>query len=350
MNAQKCLCAGDLSLLDLNTYQSIKISASLYADHLEYRILEKSSAAIILYFSSQSSLLQLSCEQDNYSLQCTAQQLISNNPDDIIVKSVKCVFSFMDESSYSLWLTNLSRCLQLSFYSVTNLRTNQNNEETMHLIPASNNSCNDNKKSAAAPLLSASVYDTEKHYNSSGKVSYMNYNITVQTGQLKWQVNKRFSDFHNLHKVLNAKYQHNKTLEGMKLPKKTLTGQDSMNLTIINERTKLFNQYLKDLLNEFELCSSAEALQFLGMLDNSSDNSLSIENCLEYVNTGDILLVRNDNSLANIQRTITRAEFDHVALVTRKPITSTSKHSLCIVEAIGAGVRCIPAQTLLRDW
>jgi hypothetical protein len=40
------------------------------------------------------------------------------------------------------------------------------------------------------------------------------------------------------------------------------------------------------------------------------------------VDVGDIILFRTANTIASAQRMFTRSEFDHVAMITRKPILS----------------------------
>ena len=73
---------------------------------------------------------------------------------------------------------------------------------------------------------------------------------------------------------------------------------------------------------------------------------LHITKLREHLEWGDIVLFRSNNSLSGLQRSVTRAEWDHVALVVRSPYGS----SLDLLESTAEGVTSYPLVSRIRAY
>ncbi len=76
---------------------------------------------------------------------------------------------------------------------------------------------------------------------------------------------------------------------------------------------------------------------------------LGADAVLSYADVGDILLFRTPRALPRMQRLVTQSKWDHVAIVIRIPILSTSPGSLMLLEAVKSGVCTYPLPIRLEQ-
>jgi len=231
-----------------------------------------------------------------------------------------------------------------------------------------------------------------------GGQAYTEYNIVVRSGKLSWSVQKRYTQFKALHRILFPRYNYLFLTDAApfpppEFPPKTYAVKSSLDRAVVESRIVLFDRYLKTLLAVPELAAGVELMEFLGLIKVSASSAVSMgdqiqraqsaetrrrrsaqrhahaaasggrakspppagaarrrahsvhhENIMGFCDIGDILLMRSNTTFSSVTRTITRSEWDHVGIITREPMFSKKPQSLCVLEAVNSGVLLTPLE------
>lgn len=96
----------------------------------------------------------------------------------------------------------------------------------------------------------------------------------MQSGTLKWNVAKRFSEFEKFHKLLLGKFPAFFQSTGLDIPRKAKLAS-ALESEIVESRKLGFGAYLKRILDSTEIAVSIEVMTFLGLVRNHEDASES---------------------------------------------------------------------------
>lgn len=189
----------------------------------------------------------------------------------------------------------------------------------------------------------------------------MAYTFVVSHAKLQWTLAKRFSEFVALHERLrSAKIDDPVRLEASSLPPLPPSWPKPSTEQGIDERRQRLERYLQALVAAPGAMENPFILGFLGIMNPRTD--LPVEDPLRpgrkrrvvHMSTlpttlrwGDIVLFRCAHIYAGLQRAVTRAEWDHVALVVP---TSWSSAGLDLLESTGEGVTRYPLMTRMRAY
>ena len=169
---------------------------------------------------------------------------------------------------------------------------------------------------------------------------YVAFEITVKNGLLTWQLSKRYSDFAAMHEKLKKHEQQQQQQQLLQqqegqvsssplpdLPPKLFQG--------VQGRQERLEAYLQQVVDRPMAMENPHVLAFLGILSSMSANLssldadppqdttttttikkkkrqiLHISALKKTLQMGDIALFQCAHSLAGLQRTVTRAEWDH---------------------------------------
>ena len=88
-------------------------------------------------------------------------------------------------------------------------------------------------------------------------LNYTSYSVLLSTSKMEWQVERRYSDFHKLHQLLEDKH-----LLLPDFPSKSLLKRLE---SVIEERMKELENYLNYLFTCFDLLNYSEILDFVGI-------------------------------------------------------------------------------------
>ncbi|KAJ8552516.1 hypothetical protein ON010_g10029 [Phytophthora cinnamomi] len=168
---------------------------------------------------------------------------------------------------------------------------------------------------------------------------YIVFKMELCLGDLTWRVARRYREFAELHARLNMVVQEC-TLPVLP-PTKWFAATEH---NFLVQRQRLLENYLKGVSMVDELQDSVPLLVFLGVLSASYVNHVALRRhrrqilhlqILEYyTQPGDLILF-------NGRAKLTRAEWDHVAVV----VPSRDKGHLQLLEATGDGVTLSPLTT-----
>ncbi|KAF0682421.1 Aste57867_25434 [Aphanomyces stellatus] len=204
---------------------------------------------------------------------------------------------------------------------------------------------------AVTTEFDVAITSSKKVVDLSDEV-YIMFCITVCHGELKWHITRRFRDFTHMHTLL-VKELHltaSELADLPKLPPKTwLPTTDSQ---FIHERQLLLETYLRQMTLHTGAMQSVAFLSFLGALSSPRlehewisgvpRDVIHLRILHRYVELGDILLFQSKNSMSGMQRTVTGAEWDHVAMVVEGPRVPNKAPKFMLLEATGDGVTVMP--------
>ena len=97
-------------------------------------------------------------------------------------------------------------------------------------------------------------------------------------------------------------------------------------------------------LTLFLTASAYRSLLSFQASDEHTRPVMHISKLKEHLSWGDLVLFRSKNTLSGLQRTVTTAEWDHVALVVRSPYSNT----LDLLESTAEGVTAYPLVSRVR--
>lgn len=190
---------------------------------------------------------------------------------------------------------------------------------------------------------------------------YVAYQFIVKHAKLEWALAKRFSEFAALHERLKAaKVDDPLRLEAGSLPPLPPSWPKPSTEQGIEERRLRLERYLQALVAAPGAMENPHILGFLGIMNPRND--LPLEDPLRpgrkrrvvhvsllptTLRWGDIVLFRCAHVYAGLQRAVTRAEWDHVALVVPS-IWASSGFDL--LESTGEGVTRYPLMARMRAY
>uniref|UniRef100_A0A7S0XGP2 PX domain-containing protein n=1 Tax=Chromulina nebulosa TaxID=96789 RepID=A0A7S0XGP2_9STRA len=239
------------------------------------------------------------------------------------------------------------------------------------------------------------------------KLTYQNDLISINNKSIRldWTVDKRYSDFEELHNnILWQKKSDHDTLPLNQLepfpPKIFFANSLDLNNNYIKDRKVKLQLYLDSLLRVCVSISNSHVLNFIGLLKILPDKStqinpiklfypsikrpsLHISLISQELDTGDLVLFKCQNKMSKLQRNITGAEWDHVGVIVNLTLNSyrafihnknkkpksgpktklqvlhrsyyedgiqPEQTILCIVECTGEGVTCHPLHSRMKAY
>ncbi|ETV97457.1 hypothetical protein, variant [Aphanomyces invadans] len=178
---------------------------------------------------------------------------------------------------------------------------------------------------------------------------YTVFCITVCHGDLKWHISRRFRDFVQLREQLVQELP--RAMDLPVLPPKTWL--PTIDVKFIQERQLRLEHFLRQLSLRPDTMQSVAFLSFLGAVSSPRlehewisgvpRDVIHLRILHRYVETGDILLFQSKNPMSGVQRTMTGAEWDHVAMIVEAPQTEPNRPpKFLLLEATGDGVTLLP--------
>ncbi|KAF0736944.1 hypothetical protein Ae201684P_000598 [Aphanomyces euteiches] len=177
---------------------------------------------------------------------------------------------------------------------------------------------------------------------------YTMFCISVCHGELKWHITRRYRDFVQMHSLL-TKELSTVAHELPKLPPKTWLPIHT-DTAFVQTRQLLLETYLRQMSMRLDAMQSVSFLSFLGAVSSPRlehewisgvpRDTIHLRVLHKYVEMGDILLFQSNNQMSGVQRTMTGAEWDHVAIVVE--VTRGGRQKLMLLEATGDGVTAMP--------
>jgi hypothetical protein len=199
------------------------------------------------------------------------------------------------------------------------------------------------------PTLELSISSTKNKVSDLSQKAYTAYLIDVHFNDMRWQVERRFKEFHKLHHELKEKYP---VCELPRLPCKhvftPLEGQ------FVHRRRLQLEQYTRELVDHPLLSLDVLLLSFLGVVSTSRDRDLSKnEKSVIHVTAlhvgldyGDIILFSCRFGASVLQRKVTGAKYDHIGIV----VPGASRNLLRILEATGEGIQVYSLKARLMAY
>jgi hypothetical protein len=188
--------------------------------------------------------------------------------------------------------------------------------------------------------------------DGDGKLSF---NLEAESGELKWKFWRSYQEFEENHKNCVEKHII-KPATPPQLP--AIPADDSNMKGFLDD----MREYLGTLIRIEAIAHSPEFLEFAGVVQTREKiaNSVALPNArhiqswehvMEFCQTGDVILVSNTHWMSQVQRTVTKADWDHVGMIVNIPTTSKRDLSkLNIIEATSAdGVKKYPLRMRLQQ-
>ncbi len=220
---------------------------------------------------------------------------------------------------------------------------------------------------------------------------YIAYNITVRNGLLEWHLSKRFSQFAALHEDLKLEEHEPGSTPLPPLPPKRLLYQPPH---VLQDRQCKLEAYLQALLDRPMAMENLHVLSFLGIVSSMRVSELAsgaartsgaqnrgqkprqvlhVSALARELELGDLILFQCAHRLANLQRILTGAEWDHgeevfsilkVACTDHQHILSSLPPFIAValvvdradgrgfdlLESTGDGVTCWPLSSRLAAY
>lgn len=130
-------------------------------------------------------------------------------------------------------------------------------------------------------VLSYTIIETSNIFQSR----YVEYTILITSSFKGWQINKRYTDFENLHTKLNKRLN--------KLPEMPVKKMVSLSLEVIQERILGFEEYLNTLFFNYNILQLPELADFLNL-----DLNLVIAH-IESSKAKNVLMMKRNKSSIN---------------------------------------------------
>jgi len=102
-----------------------------------------------------------------------------------------------------------------------------------------------------------------EHLCSVIPVDYTSYIIQFTVGKQKWEVRKRYSEFVKLYNLLESKVGFEAIDKLPEIPPKKFLL--ALSPSLIKERQNAFNEFLKEVVKNPEICQSADFIDFVQM-------------------------------------------------------------------------------------
>lgn len=200
---------------------------------------------------------------------------------------------------------------------------------------------------------------------------YIVYTVEVRNNLIQWRIGKRYSEFHNLNEVLKPIVQKHK-VQLPKFPSKTW--KRNLAKEFLDERQKLLEIWLKEVVRWDSLAATPFVMEFLGALQDLNKlkeehmfQKMAVSRYIELSQTGDVILFRTIGILSSGLRAITTCAYDHVAMVVRLPLNWETTECLgnaresihektfgnrvaFLLEATADGVETNRLRSRLRQW
>jgi len=178
------------------------------------------------------------------------------------------------------------------------------------------------------------VTGTRRNMDAFGK-EYIAYEITVKNGLLTWQLSKRYSDFAAMHEKLKKheqQQQQQQQKQGEEVAAFPLPDLPPKLFQNVQGRQERLETYLQQVVDRPFSMENPHVLAFLGILSSMSAELSALDANTDINDTtskmkkrqvlhisalkktlqmGDIVLFQCAHNLAGLQRTVTRAEWDH---------------------------------------
>jgi len=205
------------------------------------------------------------------------------------------------------------------------------------------------------------VTSAQRVLKADGKRGHVVYNVECNSVGYNWRVQRRYTEFSELHKKLLHEYGNvMKTLALPKFPPQTLLAPSPLEIL---RRQAAFEAFLHKLLSVPTLASTVHLLTFLGMVrvkeghieeknnapKHGGREAMTVDAMLDALDIGDVVLFRSATIIGTVQRAVMGSSYDHVGLVIRVPIHSKKRHSLALFEARSAGILVTPLESTLNS-
>ncbi|ETP41783.1 hypothetical protein F442_11202 [Phytophthora nicotianae P10297] len=180
---------------------------------------------------------------------------------------------------------------------------------------------------------------------------YAVFKMKLSFGNLRWRIARRFSEFVELHTRLKI------LVEESMLPRLPPTAWlSATEPSFLFQRRLMLENYLKGMFMVGALQDSVPLLVFLGVLSTTYFDHVALRSyrsqilhlqVLEfYTRPGDLILFNGRAKVSVLQRSITRSEWDHVAIV----VPPSEGEYLQLLEATGDGVTLTPLTARLLAY
>ncbi|TMW62683.1 hypothetical protein Poli38472_005301 [Pythium oligandrum] len=202
------------------------------------------------------------------------------------------------------------------------------------------------------PSIQLSISTTESKVSDLSRRTYTAYQINLTYSDMKWQVHRRYKEFHALHQQLKEKLG---VIPGFTLPKlprkRVFTPREGEFVTVRRQRLE---EYLRQLLEASHTSQDVLVLSFLGFVSTSRDREMTKndKNIMHVtalhmgLDFGDIVLFSTRFGASVIQRKVTRATYDHVGIV----VPGESRNLLRILEATADGTHVYSLKARLMAY
>ncbi|CAK4717231.1 hypothetical protein LEN26_017170 [Aphanomyces euteiches] len=200
------------------------------------------------------------------------------------------------------------------------------------------------------PPLQVSIVSTVNKVSDLSQREYTAYKIQVEFNDLRWTVDRRYKQFFNLHEALSSSDYELKMYFPAMPPRRAITPKKG---SFVAKRQQRLEEYLQDLVALPSMAEDVRVMEFLGVVsmarnvdpeDTRSVLHVSvIHTCLEY---GDIVLFKTRFGTSKVQRKLTGARYDHVAIV----VPGSAPGQLAILESTGEGIQVYPLKTRLLAY
>lgn len=217
---------------------------------------------------------------------------------------------------------------------------------------------------APIPRIFCEVVSYQTSYDAYNR-PFTQFIIEVRYEKMKWNVYRRYSEFRTLHhKLLQMSKGTLGCIPRKKLPvfpNKAFQLWITFQKADMDERQNELEYYLKQLTGLPESNENIEILGFLGVVSTRQEeinsrranrappkllvslSSLAQENQLEW---GDVVMFKCNNTLSRLQRQITGAEWDHIAIIIQVKMGGP----LMMLESTGDGVSTWPVLQRIRAY
>jgi hypothetical protein len=184
----------------------------------------------------------------------------------------------------------------------------------------------------------------------------LSFHMEGHVGDLKWKFWRSYEELENFHQTGVLKVIFDQSAVPDLIPCPT---EDSE----VREFMKGIRMYIDTIIRIEAIVTCAEFLEFIGILNRKPEAhqahyrpTISFEHVQEICQTGDIILLSNSHWISQVQKAITKADWDHVAIVIgiskSKSLKVSRKHeSFYLMEATSAdGVKLYPMNIRLQQF
>ena len=216
--------------------------------------------------------------------------------------------------------------------------------------------CLANEIKRPPPSIEVDIIGTVQHSDVNSKM-YTCYSIVVRQDTMQWTVEKRYSEFCQLFRDLQAQDSSDKLAAVPPLPGKNVIKSTYNRQAVETRRQPLLAVWLQALVAMTAQLPNFLVLEFLGMLaakPASRRHVIALSKLCEEARCGDLVLFRSRNSASKLQRGLTGSEWDHVGLIVYPPVpegsTGQPSSNMHLLEATGDGVTILPISSRLRAY